>query len=153
MRIERIDQIDDYRRVAEEVFEKNYDFTTNQLTRALRTGCQEHRGYVAYAKGKPVSIGRLYTHPDSLFAGLYGGGTLRSHRGRGFYRALVAARAKDAAELGARYLLVDALPTSRPILGAHGVSSNHRNMALRVASLKCALNWRGVIPVISPKTR
>jgi hypothetical protein len=119
-RIERVEQITDYRRVAEAVFAKNYDFTTNQLASALRTGCQEHRGYVAYAGKKPVSIGRLYTHPDSLFAGLYGGGTLEGYRRRGFYRALVAARARDAAELGARYLLVDALPTSRPILERMG---------------------------------
>jgi hypothetical protein len=55
-----------------------------------------------------------------LFAGLYGGGTLKTHRRRGFYRALVAARAQDARELGARYLLVDALPTSRPILERMG---------------------------------
>jgi GNAT superfamily N-acetyltransferase len=120
VRIERADQIADYRRVAEAVFAKNYDFTINQLANALRTGCQQHRGYVAYADRRPVSIGRLYTHPDSLFAGLYGGGTLEAYRGQGFYRALVAARARDAAELGARYLLVDALPTSRPILERMG---------------------------------
>jgi len=119
-RIERSEQIADYRRVAEAVFAKNYDFTSNQLANALRTGCQQHRGYVAYAKGKPVSIGRLYTHPDSLFAGLYGGGTLTAYRGRGYYRTLVATRAREAADLGARYLLVDALPTSRPILERMG---------------------------------
>jgi hypothetical protein len=74
------------------------------------------RGYIAYADDQPVSIGRLYTHPDSIFGGLYGGGTLAAFRGRGFYRALVAARARDAIAAGAAYLIVDALPTSRPIL-------------------------------------
>ena len=64
----------------------------------------------------PVSTGRLYTHARSWFGGLYGGGTRAGHRGRGFYRALVAARARDARERGATCLLVDALPTSRPIL-------------------------------------
>ncbi|MFY9860709.1 MAG: hypothetical protein WAK80_09150, partial [Candidatus Cybelea sp.] len=47
---------------------------------------------------------------------LYGGGTMEQHRGRGFYRATVAARARDAIDFGARYLIVDALPTSQPIL-------------------------------------
>jgi hypothetical protein len=32
------------------------------------------------------------------------------------YRATVAARGLDAVKSGARYLIVDALPTSRPIL-------------------------------------
>ena len=90
------------------------------LVDGLRAGSTEHQGYVAYADGQPVSIGRLYTHPDSVFGGLYGGATLQAYRGRGFYRALVAARARDAAELGARYLLVDALPTSLPILERMG---------------------------------
>jgi hypothetical protein len=93
-----------------------------QLYEALRSGSTQHRAYVAYDApgGEPVSIGRLYTHPDSAFGGLYGGGTLAAFRGRGFYRATVAARARDARELGARYLLVDALPTSRPILESLG---------------------------------
>ncbi|MDB5295009.1 MAG: acetyltransferase, partial [Phycisphaerales bacterium] len=64
--------------------------------------------------------GRLYTHPASAFAGLYGGGVRPAYRGRGFYRAVVAARARDAVAAGARYLQVDALPTSRPILERMG---------------------------------
>jgi hypothetical protein len=110
--------IADYRRVAEAAFGKDYSFTTNQLLDALRAGSTRHRGYVAYAPddGSPASIGRLHTHPASAFGGLYGGATLPAYRGRGYYRATVAARARDAIALGARYLIVDALPTSRPIL-------------------------------------
>jgi hypothetical protein len=109
--------------VAEAIFGKDYSFTTAQLLDALRAGSTQHRGYIAYANGggggggaEPVSIGRLYTHPQSLFGGLYGGGTLAAFRGRGFYRATVAARARDAAAHGAKFLLIDALPTSRPIV-------------------------------------
>ena len=116
VRIERSEQLDDYRRVAEEVFHKRYDLTTGQLATALAAGSSQHRGYVAYFAGEAVSVGRLYTHPDSRFAGLYGGGTRAPFRGRGFYRAVVAARAHDAVALGAQYAIVDALPTSRPIL-------------------------------------
>jgi hypothetical protein len=115
-RVERIEQIADYRQVAEKVFEKDYQFTANQLAEAIRNGSVQNRGYIAYTDGIPVSIGRLYTHPNSAFGGLYGGGTLADYRGRGFYHAIVAARASDAAAAGARWLIVDALPTSRPIL-------------------------------------
>ena len=131
VRIERPDQIADFRRVAEEVFEKDYALTSGHLAAALAAGSTQHLGYVAYAEGRvngnggasggePVGIGRLYTHARSHFAGLYGGGTRAAYRGRGVYRATIAARARDAVELGARYLLVDALPTSRPILERMG---------------------------------
>ena len=124
-RVDRPEQLAAFRRVAEAVFGKDYTFTTTALADALRSGSTQHRGYVAYAggvpgdasqAGEPVSVGRLYTHPDSWFAGLYGGGTVRAYRGRGLYRAVVAARARDAVAAGARYLIVDALPTSRPVL-------------------------------------
>ncbi len=111
----------DFRRVAEDVFGKDYAFTTAQLADAIAAGSTQHLGYVAYAgDGEPAAIGRLYTHPRSHFGGLYGGGTRAAFRGQGFYRALVAARARDAAGLGARHLIVDALPTSRPILRRMG---------------------------------
>jgi hypothetical protein len=104
------------RDVAHRIFGKDYSFTADELAAALATGSTQHRAYIACAGDEPVSIGRLYTHPDSAFGALYGGGTLSSHRGRGFYRALVAARGRDAIAAGARYLLVGALPTSLAIL-------------------------------------
>jgi len=115
-RITRPDQIEDYRRVAEEALGKKYGFTCDRLADALSRGSTHHLGYVAYAGAEPAAIGRLYTHPLSAFGGLYGGTTREAYRRRGFYHALLAARSADAIELGARYLLVDALPTSRPIL-------------------------------------
>jgi hypothetical protein len=115
-RIETLDDVDLFRRAAEKIFDKDYAFTAGELAAALHAGSSGHRGYLALDGNQVVSIGRLYTHPQSAFAGLYGGGTLPTHRGRGFYRAVVAARARDAIALGARYLVVDALPTSRPIL-------------------------------------
>jgi hypothetical protein len=122
-RTDSVQVIEDFRRVAEAVFDKDYSFTTRQLLDALHAGSTQHRGYVAYANGgaDPVSIGRLYTHHDSVFGGLYGGGTLPAFRGRGYYHATVAARARDAVALGAKYLVIDALPTSRPIVERLGV--------------------------------
>ena len=72
--------------------------------------------FVAYAEGRPISSGGLHLPPDRAFAGLYSGGTVPDFRGRGAYRALVAARARAARQGGYRYLTVDARETSRPIL-------------------------------------
>jgi len=54
--------------------------------------------------------------PGTDFAGLWGGSTLPAWRGRGIYRAMVAARAQRAAARGVRYLQVDASDDSAPIL-------------------------------------
>lgn len=116
IRLERVEQVETYRAVAQEAFGKDYAMTAGQLADAIRANDSGHLGYVGFCDGEPASIGRLYTHPASHFGGLYGGATLARFRGRGLYRAVVAARARDARELGARYLQVDALPTSRPIL-------------------------------------
>jgi GNAT superfamily N-acetyltransferase len=75
---------------------------------------------VAYVDGQPVSGGRVDLDPGVEFAGLFGGVTLPEHRGRGLYRATVARRAEIAREAGYRFLYVDALPTSRPILERNG---------------------------------
>jgi len=72
--------------------------------------------YVAYVNGSPVASGRLELPEDRPFAGLWDGGTVSDFRGRGVYRALVAARVAEARSRGARYVYVDARETSRPIL-------------------------------------
>ena len=115
-RVSGVDDVETYRRVAEEGFGRDESGTAAQLAAALLAGSAQHRGYITWHGDQPVSVGRLYTHPDSHFAGLYGGCTRPAFRGRGFYRANVAARARDAIAAGARYLQVDAMPTSRPIL-------------------------------------
>ncbi|MEV4598250.1 GNAT family N-acetyltransferase [Amycolatopsis sp. NPDC049253] len=71
---------------------------------------------VAESAGRVVSAARLELLAGTTFAGLWGGATLPDFRGRGLYRALVAHRAATARTRGARYLQVDALPPSRPIL-------------------------------------
>jgi GNAT superfamily N-acetyltransferase len=81
---------------------------------------------VALAGDEPVSAARMELVPGTRFAGLWGGGIVEPWRGRGIYRALVAHRARVAAARGYRYLQVDALPTSRPILarlGFHALST------------------------------
>ncbi len=63
-----------------------------------------------------MASGGLQLPRGRAFAGLYSGGTVPDYRGRGAYRALVAARAAEALRRGYRYLTVDARETSRPIL-------------------------------------
>lgn len=73
--------------------------------------------YVAYRNGEPACAGRLETPADHEFAGLFGGCTSSAHRRRGLYRALVAARVREAAARGYRFVTVDARDeTSLPIL-------------------------------------
>ena len=116
VRVGTVAQVGLFRAAAEDIFKKDYQLTAGDVTRALEIGSTEHLAYIAMDGDSAVSIGRLYTHRDSAFGGLYGGGTRATHRGHGWYRAVVAARARDAVTLGAKYLIVDALPTSRPIL-------------------------------------
>jgi hypothetical protein len=114
--VQDLSQLDIYRRLEQEIFPESGLYVFNQLARNIRAASSRQIGYMAYVDGCPASIGRLETHPASWFGGLYGGGTLERFRGRGLYRAIVAARVRKAIELGARFITVDALPTSRPIL-------------------------------------
>ncbi|MFB7599227.1 GNAT family N-acetyltransferase [Streptomyces sp. NPDC056160] len=78
---------------------------------------------VALAGAEPVCAGRIELLPGTRFAGLFGGGTAEEWRGRGIYRALVAHRARVAADRGYRYLHVDASSESRPILERLGFAA------------------------------
>jgi GNAT superfamily N-acetyltransferase len=81
---------------------------------------------VAEADGELVSAAWLVFRTGTEFAGLWGGSTLPTWRGRGIYRALVAARAEIAAARGVSYLQVDASDDSAPILrrlGFHAVTT------------------------------
>jgi len=78
---------------------------------------------VAMVGDHPVCAARTELNPGTQFAGLWGGGTVAAWRRRGIYRALVAHRARIAADLGYRYLQVDASDQSRPILQRLGFVS------------------------------
>lgn len=77
--------------------------------------------WVAEADGEVVCAGRLEVVPGTEFAGLWGGATIAPWRGRGIYRALVAARASSAIGRGVRYLQSDCTEMSRPILERSGL--------------------------------
>ncbi|MEU7160249.1 GNAT family N-acetyltransferase [Streptomyces chrestomyceticus] len=73
--------------------------------------------------GEVVSAAWMRFHQGTAFASLWGGSTLPNWRGKGVYRALVAHRAALAVARGFRYVQVDALETSRPILNRLGLVS------------------------------
>ena len=62
----------------------------------------------------PVAAAYAAYTPHALL--LFGGATLEPSRGRGAYRALVAARAREAAKRGTPVLVTHAGHLSRPIL-------------------------------------
>lgn len=81
---------------------------------------------VAEADGEVVCAAWLVLRAGTQFASLWGGSTLAAWRGRGIYRALVAARAELAVARGVRFLHVDASDDSAPILkrlGFHAVTT------------------------------
>ncbi|MFF1301955.1 GNAT family N-acetyltransferase [Streptomyces sp. NPDC058307] len=103
-----------------DVHEKAFGTDSSRLRRQLLARLQDDPdtvvATVALAGDEPVSAARMELVPGTRFAGLWGGGTVEGWRGRGIYRALVAHRARAAVERGYRYLQVDAMATSRPIL-------------------------------------
>jgi GNAT superfamily N-acetyltransferase len=72
--------------------------------------------FVAEARDEVVCAAWMRFPAGTQFATLWGGSTLPAWRRRGIYRALVAVRARLAAERGVRFLQVDASEDSRPVL-------------------------------------
>lgn len=107
-----------------DVHEKAFGADGTRLRRQLLAQLAGDRddvvAVVALAGDEPVSAARLELVPGTRFAGLWGGGTVPGWRGRGVYRALVAHRARVAADRGYRYVQVDATGQSRPILARLG---------------------------------
>jgi len=77
-RVESLKQVDLFREAATEIFRKDYQFTAGELAAGIRAGSTNHLGYIAMEGNVAASIGRLYTHRQSEFGGLYGGGTRKS---------------------------------------------------------------------------
>jgi hypothetical protein len=103
-----------------EVHEEVFDVDQTQLGRTLLAQLSIapllNELVVAMASDTPVSSARVQFVPDCDFAGLWGGSTLPQWRGKGLFKAMVAYRARVAAERGYDYLYVIASSQSRPIL-------------------------------------
>ena len=104
----------------EAAFATDHSSLERRLLTQLAEEPEAMAAVVAMAGDVPICAGRVEFHRGTQFASLWGGGTAPAWRGRGVYRALVAWRARLAVERGYRYLQVDALPDSEPILARLG---------------------------------
>lgn len=102
--------------VHEQVFGGDHSDLGRSFLAGLASRPSSAAAVVAMAGNDAIAAGRMEFHAGTEFASLWGGGTLPAWRGRGVFRALVAHRATLASARGFRYLQVDALPPSRPIL-------------------------------------
>lgn len=106
--------------IQEEVFDPDQkrmtESTISELNEYKKTGIETTSLFAVYVGGIPVSSARICYNIDSPFAGLWSGGTKKEFRGKGFYSALVNARISEALGKGVKYITIDALPTSRPIV-------------------------------------
>jgi GNAT superfamily N-acetyltransferase len=79
--------------------------------------------FAAEAAGEVICAAWVRFELGSTIAKLHGGATLPEWRGHGVYRAIVAERARLAAQRGCDYLQVDASDASRPILERLGFTA------------------------------
>jgi hypothetical protein len=108
------------------VWGQDWSWLAGDLIGRVSTAPAEIAVMVAEAGGDVVSAAWLVFRAGTEFASLWGGSTLPAWRGRGIYRALVAARARLATARGVRLLQVDASDDSAPILrrlGFHAVTT------------------------------
>jgi GNAT superfamily N-acetyltransferase len=107
-------------KIESEVWGEPYDDLEASLAEDMKTTPDQLSVYLAYAGDEAACGAWIRYYPDSRFAELYGGATLPAQRGKGLYKGLVQARAKEARERGVRFLVVDTSPMSGPILQRHG---------------------------------
>ena len=114
--VTRRDDLDRIETLGAAAFGTRHDGVADMLEAEVEADPAALAIVVAEAGAEVVCAGWVRFEGETEFATLWGGGTLPAWRRRGIYRALVAYRARLAAERGFRYLEVDALSTSRPIL-------------------------------------
>jgi acetyltransferase (GNAT) family protein len=102
--------------ISRRIGRRDVEAETHRLNAMLRARPDALSIHVAYMAGEPVSCGRIHYGHSPGVAELAGGRTVPTHRRRGLFSAVVAARLREAAARGCRYVFVDALPTSEPIL-------------------------------------
>jgi GNAT superfamily N-acetyltransferase len=115
-RVQSVDELLTARRIQHEAFGGSADDEVGfeQAEADFATEGEIGSTFLAFVDGEPVAAGYASYTPLGLL--LFGGATLPFARGRGAYRALVAARAREAADRGTPVLVTHAGQMSRPIL-------------------------------------
>lgn len=106
--------------VQEQVWGGEFDWQFNYLLNLKSQTPEAVSIYVIYQEGKPVTSAWLTFNGDSPFAGIWGGSTVKEHRGKGYYSLLLNKRISEAKQRGKKYLIIDASDMSRPIVEKHG---------------------------------
>jgi hypothetical protein len=132
-RIERREDLGDVIRVMEVVWGGSFAWMLDRLGGHLAIPGYLSI-YVAYVDDKPACAGWTYYNLKGNFAGLWGGSTVPALRGRGLYRAVLAARVQEAAARGYSYATVDAGEMSAPIVLRHG---------FELLTVAYACDWQG----------
>lgn len=111
--------LQDVRDLLSAVWQKDFSYLVKRMTRLMAADAYASI-YLAYAEGQPAAAAWAFFPQDSRFASMWAGSTLPAYRGRGLYKALVAARAQEALARGYQFLTIDAGPMSRPIVERYG---------------------------------
>lgn len=107
-------------RVQEQVWGGSFDWQFQHLMTLKQQAPDELAIYVVYHQDQPVTSAWLTFNGESPFAGIWGGSTIESYRGRGFYSLLLNKRIAEAKARGKKYLIIDASDMSRPIVEKYG---------------------------------
>lgn len=128
--LRQVSEAEDLRRFADlqtEVFGVDCSWVAAHLSAHMSADPDQITILVAEAGDELVCAAFAMYEPGTDFVALLGGATLPKWRGRGIYRAMIAARAREAVARGVRLLHVDASPASAPILrrcGFHEITTS-----------------------------
>ena len=137
--------LEDVAEISRQIGRRNVDKEKHRLSETLKTTPDVLSVCVLSVNGEPVSCLRMYYPTHSVFAELAGARTKSTHRKKGFFSALVRHLLSEAAACGRRAVLVDALPTSEPILRRLGFEFLTRTQPFTYAPLTANQNEQGYI--------
>lgn len=106
--------------VQKEVWGGDFEWHYRYLLKLKAESPESISIYVVYVDGKPVTSAWITFTPDSPFAGIWGGSTIKEYRGQGFYTLLLEKRISEAKLRGKKYLFIEASDMSKPIVEKHG---------------------------------
>ena len=113
-RVSSLDELVTAREIQRQAFGDPRGVDRDRARRDLETEGVTGATFLAWVDGEPAAA--AYSAYTTLGVILFGGATLPAARGRGAYRALVAARAAEAEQRGTPTLVTHAGHMSRPTL-------------------------------------
>ncbi len=134
-RVSSLDELVAAREIQRQAFGDPRAVDRDRARRDLETEGVTGATFLAWVDGEPAAA--AYSAYTTLGVILFGGATLPAARGRGAYRALVAARAAEAEQRGTPTLVTHAGQMSRPILERLGFEP-----VARIDRLIDRLAWR-----------